>query len=723
MKNKTTRLMSLLLCVVMLLAALPMLPTASAATPYDLRQAVAAHAKNIANVEWKAEARRFTDDRMPDEHREAVKAAGACPITYYEYIRMQMLYRGPISEINSVSLEAYKAQLVDGFLPENGANIYYGMNTNSYVTDVVSRMIPTKVLSVKDALTAEGLTPLFSGLDLNAATSKEAAANVSYQDAQVAYGKLGVGDILFAWDDDTAPGVHALVITDMNTQNRGTMTVTYPSYTYPIYHFTCSKCGTKSTEGPTGSVISKHMESFNYAFSRWKTHKETYPDSNCDGEWMPEGGTTWNTTTVTFDQLFGHNGEKVLYGIKDGNCYLPYTFDAYATGKPVPVEVKVTTDATAENITAGFKAAVESNYRIVRVDAVLSQLGKEDQVFAQYPKWDDWSYEYESAELNKALFENQTGEYTLTLNVHSGPMEDPANPVAPVTEVFKLDLQLSDPSVFVTVSDSFVHQGQNVILTMKSVEDGLTGAQMVVSGDPVRFAFNRKESERMNPGVKFVENADGTVTVSWFGSAAKKNQTLAQVVYTAVRTGEEPADARAFSFGHGQVSKKAGATADDLALARVGGEQPEMSVGWNIAIYEDYAPGCDLVLLLAHASEATVTYDGKAMLDITQTNWEVDGKGFSHVYGYVTTDADADKVAVKYTGLSFSASSMNRQTTVNKDVNRDGGVDIADVQAVLYMLRGVYPLEGNVEAFLMADVNHNGKVEMSDAQAILATLK
>ena len=721
MKRSLYKLLALLLGLTLLTA---LLPVVSASTPQELRQAVATHAKNIANTEWKAETRRYRDDRLPDERKELMRSAGAFVNIYYEYSRQQMPYRGPLTEYNSVSLEAFKAQLVDGFLPANAANQYYGMNTNSFVTDVVSRMMPTKVLGVKDALTAEGLSPLFSGTDLKATSSKAAAAGISYNDAMVAYGKMGLGDILFAWDDDadgiTAPKLHAMVITEFNTQNRGSVTVTYPAATDVIYHFTCSKCGTKSTEGPTGSPISKHMASANYTFSHWKTHKETYPDSSCDGTWLPEGGTTWATETVSFDQLFGHNGAAVPYG---GTCYLPYTFDAYTTGKPVPLDIKVTTDANPENISNGFKAKLESNYRIVRVDAVLGQQGKEDQVFSNYPAWNAWSYDYQNVALDKALFENKTGEYTLTLNVHAGPMENPANAVAPVTEVFKLELQLTDPSMQVTVSDTFVHQGQNVVLTLSAVEDGITGAQAILSCDTERFAFNRAESQRISPNATFVENADGSVTVSAFGAAAKTGAVLAKACFTAIRTGDQPTQAKPFGFSYAKVSKKADATQKDLAAARVGGEKPIIDVGHNIAIYKDYAPGFDLVLLPVNKSEADATYAGQAMLDLSAANLVVDGRGFSHTYAYVTSNAQPDQVEVKYTGMSFGSPTWSRRVKMDLDVDRNGRVDIGDMQLVLHMLRGTIPLEGNVEKFLIADVDRNGKVELADAKAILGALK
>ena len=136
MKNKTSKLISLLLCGVMLLAVLPALPAASAASPQELRQAIAAHAKNIANLEWKLEGRRYNDDRLPDERKELMFTVGARDTIYYEFERQNMPYRGPLSEYLSVSLEGFQAQLVDGVLLRNNANQYYGMNANSFVTDV-----------------------------------------------------------------------------------------------------------------------------------------------------------------------------------------------------------------------------------------------------------------------------------------------------------------------------------------------------------------------------------------------------------------------------------------------------------------------------------------------------------------------------------------------------------------------------------------------------------
>ena len=95
----------------MLLAVLPALPAASAASPQELRQAIAAHTKNIANLEWKLEGRRYNDDRLPDERKELMFTVGARDTIYYEFERQNMPYRGPLSEYLSVSLEGFQAQL------------------------------------------------------------------------------------------------------------------------------------------------------------------------------------------------------------------------------------------------------------------------------------------------------------------------------------------------------------------------------------------------------------------------------------------------------------------------------------------------------------------------------------------------------------------------------------------------------------------------------------
>ena len=148
-----------------------------------------------------------------------------------------------------------------------------------------------------------------------------------------------------------------------------------------------------------------------------------------------------------------------------------------------------------------------------------------------------------------------------------------------------------------------------------------------------------------------------------------------------------------------------------------------MNVGLNVACHKDYAPGYDLVLVMVQKSEANATYLGQEMLDLSEANWVEDGKGFSHTYAIVVPDADMTLVEAEYTGMSFSKNTTSRRVKLDMDVDRNGRVDIADVQTVCNILRGTFPLEGNVEAFLVADVDRSGKIDMNDAQAILAALK
>ena len=77
MKRSLYKLLALLLGLTLLTA---LLPVVSASAPQELRQAVATHAKNIANTEWKVESRRYRDDRLPDERKELMRSAGALPL-------------------------------------------------------------------------------------------------------------------------------------------------------------------------------------------------------------------------------------------------------------------------------------------------------------------------------------------------------------------------------------------------------------------------------------------------------------------------------------------------------------------------------------------------------------------------------------------------------------------------------------------------------------------
>lgn len=728
MKNRVRKLLCLALSLIMLLAALPAaLPAVSAATPAELRQVTANQAKAIAETPWKMPARRSWE-KMDEDWKEEMLVQGARTTTLYEYTRVPMPYLGPITEINNVSLEAYKAQLVDGFLPDEGTSRYAGMHIHGYLSDVLSRLIPNPILNVKDALTAEGLTPLFTGADLTASSSKEAAAGISYEDAEVAYGQMELGDILLAWDDAAdgrvLPRLHVMVISEFDRENRGTVTVTYPMCGNAIYHFVCSSCGMESAEATLGYVLSTHMVSTSSKFARWATHNETYPESGCTGQWEPIGGSTWTTETVSFEQLFGYGDAAVPYG---GVCYLPYTLDAYKLGQEMtPVEVKATSAATGESIAAGFKATVESNYRIVQVDAVLSQLGKPDQVFTNYPAWDAWSYEYQNDALDKALFENTTGSYTLSLKVHSGPVEDPDSMAVPVTEAYKLELELVDPSFYMETSADMIHQGQPLTVTVKTMEDGITGAQVTMDCDREYFALDLAASKSANPKVDLVANEDGTVTVSYFGEAMDVNETVAQVVFKPVRTGKNilsAAKVGPFVITSAQVARTANATAADLGPARAGGEQPRVGVGLNIAVYKEYATGVEMIALLVDASEATATYAGQSMFDITRTNLRADGKGFSHVYAYVDYVADPNLVKAEYIGTSYDASTKDRQMEISMDIDGSGAVDIGDVQTICHIVSGTLPLEGNVNKFLLADVDRNGKVEMTDAKLVFEELK
>ncbi len=263
LKHPIRKLLAALLGVAMLTA---LLPAASAAKPDDLRHAVAAQAKAIASAQWKSEAR-IQRLNHSDYKKQAMHNTGALPISYFEYSRQPIPYVGIIMDETSASYEQFLAQLTeDGFLPEDPYATHYGMNADAFLVDVVSRVSPTPISGVKEALSTGAVTPLLSGVDLTASSSKLA---VTDRQALInAYGKLTEGDLLIAWDDNAElnvdPTLHVMVVSSVDVD--GSINITYPAFAQPTYHFTCGKCGAKSSEGPTSAVLAKHMVSKNYQF-------------------------------------------------------------------------------------------------------------------------------------------------------------------------------------------------------------------------------------------------------------------------------------------------------------------------------------------------------------------------------------------------------------------------------------------------------------------------
>lgn len=715
MKKTATKVLAAVLGAVLLMG---LIPATIAARQEDLRQVVVNQTKAIAELEWQAAAR-VARTNHSDEKKAAMHEGGVLPTTYFEFSRTHVAQKGVIVENNGASLEKIKTTIVDGILPKSETGDYLGMNIDSFLVDIVSRVSGTRFSTVKEAIASEALTALLPAADTTAASSAAAIAGVSASDLNGAYAMLQEGDLLIAYDDNAplgeAPKVSVMVVTYLDGQNTGEVTVTYPAFLQPLYRFTCGKCGAVSTEGPTSAVPTQHiLATAKYAFKSFAKHSAIDPDSKCDGDFRADGASTWYTETYSFDQLKnGFSG--------GGVGYLPYTLSAYATGNAPDATVTVNTDATADSLAGGFKATVVSDYRIVRVDAVLSQPGKADRTFTCYPEWNDWTYDFANEELDKALFASTSGSYSLALNVHTGPVTDPDKMEVPVVKAYKLELSLEAPSFALVSPGKIVHQGQSFPVSVRTMVPGVTGAKMVMSYDSDHYAFDLAKTQQNIGSAKIThDEAKHTVSIEYAGQALANGGFVAQPYFTAKRTGGLPIAAQQtdpFEISSAQV-----ATGGDLGPARVGGDQVQPGIGYNLIIHKNYAGDNDLILVLSEGTPFNITYNETRMLDINQAHILADGRLFSHAYAYVTPNADPANLAA--TAVTSSASSVLPYiVNFNGDVNQSGIADINDVQCIQNIMDGTLPLEGNQMKYLLADMDHNGKVDTNDMAALLRQLK
>lgn len=715
MKKTAAKVLSAVLCVVMLVS---LIPGATAARQEDLRKVVVNQTEAIAEFDWRTlPSTRIARLDHPDAKKEAMHEAGVVPTTYFEYNRTHVALKGVIMENNAGTMEHIKASLVNGEVQKNANGDYLGMNVNSFLVDIVSRVSGTKFTTVKEAITSGALTSMLPAASATAASSAAAIAGISDSDLKGAYGMLQEGDLLIAWDDNAplgeAPKLSVLVVTYLDGQNTGEVTVTYPAFLQPLYSFTCSKCGAKSTEGPTSAVPSVHVKAdSSYAFKSFAKHSEVDSNTNCDGEFLSNGATTWYTETYTFDQLkTGFTG--------GGVGYIPYTVATYATGNAPEANVTVTTDATTQTLAGGFKATIASDYRIVQVDAVLSQPGKEDRVFTSYPDYADWTYDFANAELDKALFDSTTGSYTLALNVHTGPVTDPNKMEVPVVKAYKLELSLEAPSFEIVSPGTSVNQGQTFSLSVKTMVPGVTAARMQMKFDVDQFTFDLEKSRAQSPNatIDYVKGSN-SVTIAYNGSALPQGGVIASPYFTAKRTGGLPIGSdKVDPF---ELASATVATGGDLTPARVGGKQANPGIGYNVVIHENYAGNNDLLLVFSEGQPFNITYQGTRMLDINSAHILVDGVLYSHAYAYVTPDADP--IHLQGVGVTSSAGVvLPYLVNFNGDVNRSGIADINDVQCIQNIIDGTLPLDQT--KYLLADVDHNGKVDTKDMAALLSQLK
>lgn len=703
---------------------LTMLPpvSASGVSGADLRNAAVAQTQSIADVPWTLETRIKRTD-VTGERLDAFHAGGIFPTTYFEYKRLQFPIRGVLLDSNTGTLEQFmdmfdpEATKVEGHghVPERIS--YVGMDVNAFLADVIARVSPTPVTSLKQALTHDSLTPLLNGADLTATSSKTAVAGVA-DELSVAYGELRKGDLLLAWDDnaDTAvsPRIHALVVESVDPA-KDEVTVIYPSYNLLLWHFECEKCGAQDTYGPSSAALPDHVNSVNYTFSSFKKHQDTYPESGCGGTWRPVYASNWFTRTVSYSDLSGA-------GVPSGSvCYLPYTLDVYSN--PVEPKVEITTDATAETMGGGFGASITSNYCITGVEAVLTQRGGESRTFTSRVG-DRWSLEYRDSKLDQALMECAPGSYELTVNVLLGPTQQSSSPFQPI-RVFRQAFSVDESSFMLSCDKTRADQGEQFTVSLTTLEEGFTGVCATLKADAEHYVFDAQASRKASPNTVFTQRADGSVTAEYYGSALSKDSTAFRFVFAPVRTGGWGGSEGITPFRASSIlaSKQAGASQKDLQLSRAGGNGFVVAIGLNTQVFRDYVKGYDLMLAYMMVDEMRnmsgntklmMSYDGAPMYDVTTSHYNIDGNSWLRIYGYITPNADTVKIE--------KSDKTSPELKYSHDVNQSGHVDIADVQAIANIQNGRMELEGNMIKWLMADIDRNGVVDTEDQEALMRVL-
>ena len=742
MKNPTSKLLALLLSVVLVLSLLP----AVWASEDELRDTVVLQTQSIMDILWTKQKR----NARASADFEAMQTGGVRPTIYYESTTMSVPYKGVPVSSKGGSLEAFVTELNSGnaesivkgipHLVLEDYNDYVGMDMNSFLVDIVSRVSADAPTSVKDALTHKSMVSLAGAVDSNAVDSKSAADPAA---VKAAYSQLKKGDILLAWNDNADvgiasnndsptqvdyPKVSVLVVKEVNGDQ---VTVMYAGYHQPEWHFTCSKCGAASTEL---TYRFPRAHSYHNKYGTWKnfiTHKETYPDSNCNGTWKGLYATTWRTETVSFDQLIGGPaGSNVPYG--SDSTYLPYTLAVYSAGT-VKADVKATPNVDASAITGGFSAKVTSNYRIVGFEAVLTSASGLVQRFpSAAADWKSWSVNYKDPALDQALMETKSGNYKLELFVQSG-LADPATGKIPTVSVLTMDFSLDAATLQLSADKTGVSQGDTVTVTLKSLKDGITDFKTAVDYDPIYFDFDEARSKAASPNITFTNDVDMTsvdpmaqVNVRYAGSATKAGSTPVKLYFTAKRTGLYSAsDVSSFKMLFLQTSTTAGATDDQLVADRADGLAP-ITVGFNTVLYKNYAGDNDLLLVfvsndyeaLVKKTELPMMYNNILMEEVTQARYHINENRYLVCFGTIGKDLDPMNVSMN----EASDATMSPEIEYSDDVNMSGFVDVADAQAIMNIANGQLPLDGNVTKWLRADINRDGKVDAKDRDALINSL-
>ena len=125
--------------------------------------------------------------------------------------------------------------------------------------------------------------------------------------------------------------------------------------------------------------------------------------------------------------------------------------------------------------------------------------------------------------------------------------------------------------------------------------------------------------------------------------------------------------------------------------------------------------GYYLVLVYTNDS-GSISFDNKAMYDVTSAGYKYNGTAYSHVYATVVKGGDGITANTLTAKVKADASVTATVLTCNTlDVNSSGTVDLRDAVAAVavYNVNETYMTE-HLPIVLKADVDHSKKVDASD---------
>lgn len=319
-------------------------------------------------------------------------------------------YLGPVYArgVDS-SLEMLKSAIDENgkYTGPTGQWKVYGMDCINVVSDAVSLVSDSP--SAAWVYVQSGLCgPITGGLvnDPPTIQNKELINRYDPQEIYRVYAQAKPGDMLL-----TRSGVHARLITGepIVTYTDAEKTVIDPANSYVIY-------------SDTAAVIANaHQdENGNYTYTAVNDNNNTDVKSSCRKD-----------VRVSFNSL-------------RSGAYLPYTLNEYLTGQVEKQQVSIYDAPAAETVvTDGVDVLLESNYYLNKVTVKLTDNGTGETVFsdAAYGELDDRTMIYSSTELNKKLAALTNGNYSLTVDVCSGPVTEVGGEI-PVTRALELDFSV-----------------------------------------------------------------------------------------------------------------------------------------------------------------------------------------------------------------------------------------------------------------------------------------